>query len=520
MVMEAVLDAFENRRDELQQQAPPHPGAAGGDRRGRALAEAAPDEELLELALEGLRERADRDRGGFGGAPKFPPASSLELLLARGETGQVELTLDAMMAGGIYDQLGGGFARYSVDGAWLVPHFEKMLYDNALLAAAYLHGWQALEHDRYRRVCEETLDWMLREMRGPEGGFYSAFDADSEGEEGRFYVWTPDQIRSVLGDGAEEAIGFFGVTEAGNFEGAQRPPPRRRGVRRAHRLADRGPPSPARGAERPGPPRPRRQAPRLLERARDRRPGRGGRGAGPLRLPRRRPLLRRVRARRAARPGGPAASHLPRRRGPAQRLPRGPRVPGRSPPHPLRSDLRGALVRRGAGPRRHDDPALRRPRAGGVLLDLRGPRGADRAPQGGRRPPDPLGQLGRRAGPAAPRRAQRRARLRGPGRGRASACTGGSRHASPTPSPICCAPSTSISPRSRRSRWSATASTTWPPSSAAATAPTSSSPAAPRGRDIPELLRQRTEVGGEAAAYVCESFSCRAPVTDPQQLAA
>jgi uncharacterized protein len=218
MVMEAVIDAFGNRREELRERAPETRARLGAIGAVEPAGEV-PGVELLEGAIKTLMEAEDKDLGGFRGAPKFPPASALELLLARQTTEPVERTLDAMMAGGIYDQLGGGFARYSVDASWLVPHFEKMLYDNALLARAYLHGWQALGHERYRRVCEETLDWALREMRGPEGGFYSALDADSEGEEGRFYVWTPDELHAVLGDAADAVADFYGVSETGNFEG-------------------------------------------------------------------------------------------------------------------------------------------------------------------------------------------------------------------------------------------------------------------------------------------------------------
>jgi uncharacterized protein YyaL (SSP411 family) len=231
MVMEAVVDAFESKRDEIKERAPQMRARLAAI--GQVEPANSPGAAMLDEAIEPLQMAADRAHGGFGGAPKFPPASAIELLLARGEREIPERTLDAMLAGGIYDQLGGGFARYAVDAAWQVPHFEKMLYDNALLARAYLHGWQALGPERYRRVCEETLDWALREMRGPEGGFYSALDADSEGEEGRFYVWTPEEIRAALSDSGqdesrcikfapqqvESLMHHYGVTEVGNFEG-------------------------------------------------------------------------------------------------------------------------------------------------------------------------------------------------------------------------------------------------------------------------------------------------------------
>jgi len=176
---------------------------------------------MLELAYSGLAEAFDPDWGGFGGAPKFPSAMALEFCMRghlRGWPGAEEIvrtTLDRMAEGGIHDQLGGGFHRYAVDNIWHVPHFEKMLYDNALLARAYLHGYQVLEDDRYLKVATRTLDYLLREMQHPDGGFFSSQDADSEGTEGAFFVWSWAELVDLVGP---VAASFLGAEPGGNWE--------------------------------------------------------------------------------------------------------------------------------------------------------------------------------------------------------------------------------------------------------------------------------------------------------------
>ncbi len=227
-VMQAIVDAWTSRRGEIE---------AAGQRIVDALSKrqlasgdaSPPSTAQLDSAVVSLQDDYDESFGGFGGAPKFPPSMVLEFLIryqslpgaAHVEAAHrmVERTLDAMARGGMYDQLGGGFARYSVDDHWIVPHFEKMLYDNALLLRVYLHQWRMTGSPLAERIVRETAEFMIRDLQTPEGGFASALDADSEGVEGKFYSWTPGQLVEVLGeDDGVWAAALFSVTQDGTFE--------------------------------------------------------------------------------------------------------------------------------------------------------------------------------------------------------------------------------------------------------------------------------------------------------------
>ncbi|MEE1756259.1 thioredoxin domain-containing protein [Streptomyces sp. SP18CS02] len=228
-VLQGVASAWTDRRDEVGEVA----ANIVRELSGRSLAhggEGPPGDQEQAQALLGLTRDYDERYGGFGGAPKFPPSMVIEFLLRHhartGAEGALQMaadTCEAMARGGIYDQLGGGFARYSVDREWVVPHFEKMLYDNALLCRVHVHLWRATGSDLARRVALETADFMVRELRTSEGGFASALDADSDDGTGRhvegaYYVWTPGQLRDVLGEDAAYAARYYGVTEEGTFE--------------------------------------------------------------------------------------------------------------------------------------------------------------------------------------------------------------------------------------------------------------------------------------------------------------
>lgn len=224
-VLLSLADAWINRREEVMNSAE---GIA--DHLSRSMEISSEEAEIgivtLEKAFYEIQKNFDEQFGGFGTAPKFPQPMILDFLLRyhrlKDESDSlfmVEKTLEMMAKGGIFDQLGGGFARYSTDKYWLAPHFEKMLYDNALLARVYLNAWKTTKRPFFRRIAEATLDWILAEMRHEEGGFYSSLDADSEGIEGKYYVWKTSEIREVLGGDAGLFIELYGLSESGNWEG-------------------------------------------------------------------------------------------------------------------------------------------------------------------------------------------------------------------------------------------------------------------------------------------------------------
>ena len=427
-LMAAIVDAWTNRRPELLDQAGNLTEALG--RSGRL--ESGDDivgPEVLEGAYRHFRSIHDDRWGGFGSAPKFPTPQNLDFVvrtLARDHSADtqamVETSLDAMASGGMYDHLGGGFARYSVDAHWVVPHFEKMLYDQAGLLRLYVHGYQVTGHDRYRQVATETVEYVLRDLRQPGGGIASAEDADSldasgHSAEGAFYVFTPDEVRAVvaadasvdaeLADIGDRVLGTRPPSELRRaVDPGPHPPSRRLGAQRGGRAR---PPAAVRTSQSPASSRPRRQGAHRVERPLGGRPRRGRRRTGPSGLdrccgrdrdvplrppaPRRRPL---------------AALVAGRCRRQAPRLRRRPCRARRCVHPPGRSHRRGPLDRPRPRHRgRHDRTVLGR-RPGWVVHHRRRRRAARDQGQGsaGQRPP--VRQLDRVPGAATPGRPRRR----------------------------------------------------------------------------------------------------------------
>ena len=528
MVMEAVVDAFERRREEIRERAAATKDAPRRDRPGRAQPGAARGRPARGGDRAPALERRPPARR-LRHRAQVPARLGLELLLARGEREIVERTLDAMLAGGIYDQIGGGFARYSVDADWLVPHFEKMLYDNALLAArlpARLAGARPralpprLRARRWTGCCGRCAARRAASTRPSTPTPRARRVASTSGP----------RIRSApcSASRAEAVIELLRGHRARQLRGRQHPPPARRPGAF---------PSPT-GKKSPRPASTRRASALYEARAERVWPGLDDKRltswnalaiaalaeAGAV-LGRDDYLdaareLRRVRARlRCATSDGRLLRTY--KDGDA-------RLNAYLEDHAFllealltlyEASLRSALVRARPRARRHDDRPLRRPRARWLLLDLRRPRGADRPPQGDRRPPDPVRQQLRGAGPAAPRGADRRARVRAPGRGRLRPLRQTGDPAPGVLRPPAARARLLTSRRPRRWRWSATTSASWRRWSAPSFRPHLVLAGGPEGSEEPPLLRERPLVDGQPAAYVCENFACQAPVTDPEELA-
>ena len=496
-VLVAVSIAYRERRDDVTRQAGALVEAV------RAQSEQRPSTEplssaLLDEAVRTLRAQFDPEWGGFGRAPKFPPASVIEFLLRRVRLSgserqsppELELaakTLDAMAGGGMYDVVGGGFHRYSVDERWLVPHFEKMLYDNALLVPAYLHGWAVTGNERWRSVAEQTLDYMLRELRLSEGGFASAQDADTEGVEGLTYTWTPDEFVAQSHKLEPFEHGRFIVRGELDDE------------TRARLLSIRD--------QRPQPFRDDKViaswnglALAALAEASFRLDGRPpGRGCRARRVPARTALGRRR-----------AAPHL------AQRRREGPGVPRRLRERRARTlrvarrDRRPPLAPRVTPARAARRRAVRRRRARWLLHDARRRRGARRAEEGLRRQPDALGELDARVRPAAAGTDLGRRRARAPRGGvfrlvhpllaRAPQAFGWTLaaldlHLSPPRELALIAEPDDDLARDVLSRWDPNAVVAFGPA-----------------EEVP-LLAGKDQIDGLPTLYECERFVCRAPVT-------